>query len=264
MRRFEIALLAGFLLAGGCGAEATRLPYDPDSTSLIGGNYDNPDGLALRVVGTPDGDECIDLDGACAKPQEECGDDGAADVLIGDDGQVLDVICYPTDGVAVESFEGPVEKVGNNVVLVFDDEDDGADVVGDVTIDGNNVTLYGHGPDTSVIEGDLHIDKNNSVVRGIRIQGDVTIDKNNPSIVDCVIEGDLTIRGNNVSIALCEVWGQLLIEGNNAVLVENRFATPPDVRGNNTLCSGNVAFTDADEDARVSDSELGDPIDCAK
>jgi len=263
MRRFEVVLLAGWLLASGCGGDdPTRLPYDPNSTAVIGGEFDNPDGLALRVVTTPDGDECIDLDGACAKPQEVCGEDGAADVLIGDDGQVLDVICYPTGGVAVESFEGPVEKVGNNVVLVFDDVDDGADVVGDVTVDGNNVTLYGHGPDSSVIAGDLHIDKNNSVVRGLRIEGDVTIDKNNPSIVDCVIEGDLTIRGNNVSIALCEVWGKLVIEGNNAVLVGNRFASAPEVKGKNTRCYDNLAFEDADGDARVSDEELGEAIEC--
>ena len=37
--------------------------------------------------------------------------------------------------------------MGNNVVLVLDDEDDGVDVMGDVTIDGNNVFLFGHGPE---------------------------------------------------------------------------------------------------------------------
>jgi carbonic anhydrase/acetyltransferase-like protein (isoleucine patch superfamily) len=265
MRRFEVVLLAGWLLASACGGDEpdTRLPYKPNSTSVINGDFDNPDGLALRVVTTPDGDECIDLDGACAKPQEICGDDGAADVLLGDEGEVLDVICYPTEGVAVESFEGPVEKVGNNVVLVFDDVDDGADVMGDVKIDGNNVTLWGHGPDTSVIAGDLTIDKNNSVVRGIRVEGDVTIHKNNPSMVDCVIEGDLTIKGNNVSIALCEVWGNLKIEGNNTVLVDNRFAGQPEVKGENTLCAGNFAFADADGNASVSEQEVGEPIECA-
>ena len=38
--------------------------------------------------------------------------------------------------------KGDIKKVGNNVVLVLDDEDDGVDVTGDVTIDGNNVTLF--------------------------------------------------------------------------------------------------------------------------
>ena len=250
-------------LAGCASSEPSPLPYKPNSTTVIGGDYDNPDGLALEVRETPDGDECIDLDGACVKPQSECGDNGAADVLLDDSGAVVDVICYPTDGVAIESLEGEVKKVGNNVVLVFDDEDDGADVTGDVTIDGNNVTLYGHGPDTSVIGGDLHIDKNNSVVRGVRIEGDVTIDKNNPSIVDCVIEGDLTIRGNNVSIALCDVWGKLVIEGNNAVLVNNHFASAPEIHGNNTRCASNLSFVDANDDGKLSETELGDEISCA-
>jgi hypothetical protein len=266
MRKLEIVWLCGLLMgSAACGSSEPRndLPYEPNSTSVIGGDYDNPDGLALRVRETPDGDECIDLDGACIKPQKECGDRGAADVLLDDKGNVVDVICYPTDGVEIENTEGDIKKVGNNVVLVLDDEDDGIDVAGDVTIDGNNVTLFGHGPDTSVIGGDLHIDKNNSVVRGVRVEGDVTIDKNNPSIVDCVIEGDMTIRGNNVSVALCDIWGKLVIEGNNAVLVNNHFASPPEVHGNNTVCASNQAFLDANDDGKVSDDELGAEVACS-
>jgi hypothetical protein len=266
MRKFEVMLvLSGLIGLVACGSDAPRsaLPYAPNSTAVIGGDYDNPDGRAQRVLETPDGDECIDLDGACVRPQEQCGNSGTADVLLDDAGNVVDVICYPTSGVAIETLEGKVDHVGNNVVLVFDDEDDGADVAGDVTIDGNNVTLYGNGPDTSVIGGDLNIDKNNAVVRGIRIRGDVTITKNNPSIVDCVIEGDLTIRGNNVSIALCDVWGKLVIEGNNTVLVDNQFATAPEVKGNNTVCASNVLFVDTDGDGRVSEDELGDTVVCA-
>jgi hypothetical protein len=266
MRRVTVMVLAaGLSWSTGCGSSdvPTRLPYKPGSTAIIGGQFDNPDGLAVMNVSTPSGDACIDLDGACVKPQTECGADGTADVLLDDNGAVVDVICYPNSGVSVESFEGDVHKVGNDVVLVFDDQDDGVDVDGDVTIDGNNVTLYGHGPDVSVIGGDLHIDKNNSLVRGIRVQGDVVIDKNNPSMVDCVIEGDLTIKGNNVSVALCEVWGKLVIEGNNAVLVSNRFRQPPEVQGKNLVCSGNVAFDDANADNVIDPDELGAAIDCS-
>jgi hypothetical protein len=131
-----------------------------------------------------------------------------------------------------------------------------------VTIDGNNVTLFGHGPDPSVIGGNLNIDKNNALVSGVRVQGDVVIDKNNPSLVDCVIEGDLTIKGNNVSIALCEVWGKLTVEGNNAILVSNWFAVAPEVKGKNLICNDNLAFTDADGDGAVGEDELGEPIAC--
>jgi hypothetical protein len=266
MGKFEVVIvLCGLVGLVACGSDATRsaLPYEANSTAVIGGDYDNPNGRAPRVVETPDGDACIALDGACVRPQQECGDSGAADVLVDDTGNVLDVICYPTSGVAVETLDGKVDHVGNDVVLVFDDKDDGPDVIGDLTIDGNNVTLYGNGPATSVIGGDLNIDKNNAVVRGIRIQGDVTITKNNLSLVDCVIDGDLTIRGNNVSIALCDVWGKLVIQGNNTVLVNNRFATAPEIHGNNTVCASDVMFADADDDGLVSVDELGDTIMCA-
>lgn len=266
MRKLEVVLaMCGLVGVFSCGGDArdSTFPYDANSTAVIGGDFHNPGGFAPRVTETPDGDECIDLDGLCLKPQKECGDSGAADVLLDDSGNVVDVICYPTSGVSIETFEGRIDHVGNNVVIVFDADDDGADVTGDVTIDGNNVTLYGYGPNASVIGGNLNIDKNNAVVRGLRVEGDVTIDKNNASIVDCVIEGDLTIRGNNTSIALCEVWGDLVIEGNNTVLVQNHLATEPDVQGNNTVCASNLAFVDEDDDHLVSDDELGATIVCS-
>jgi hypothetical protein len=246
-----VCVLGLVSLVAGCGDDDKRgLPYSAGQTAVIGSGSG----------------ECVKLDDECIDGSdldlEQCAPDEAMDVLVDADGNAIDVICYPTTGVAIETFDGPVEDVGNNVVLVIDDADDGVDVDGDVTIDGNNVSLYGHGPDTSVIGGDLNIDKNNATVRGVRVTGDVTIDKNNPSIVDCVIEGDLLIRGNNVSIAECEVWGTLTIEGNNAILVSNVFATPPVVKGMNTVCTDNVAFTDANGDAHVDDDELGDPVEC--
>src|SRR4051794_40809524 len=224
MLKFELAIIMCCQLAlSACGSSDTRgaWPYETNRTAVIGHDYDNPDGLTRHRADTFDGDECFDLDGACVRPQRDCGDRGVADVLIDDSGAVVDVICYPTSGVAIENVDGEIDHVGNNVVLVLDADDDGVDVRGDVRLDGNNVTLYGYGPDVSVIGGNLDITKNNAVVRGIRVRGDVTIEKNNPSLVDCVIEGDLTIHGNNVSVALCDVWGRLVVEGNNTVLVSN-------------------------------------------
>jgi hypothetical protein len=260
MKRIARVLTLCGTFGAACGSDATarpQLPYASNETALIGG-ADNADELLVRTYKTPDGNDCIPLDdNVCAMPQSDCGDNGAADVLVNEHGAVVDVICYPTDGVSVDTFDGEVKDVGNNVVLVIDDIDDGIDVEGDVTIDGNNVTLYGHGPETSVIGGDLHLDKNNALVRGVRVEGNVTIDKNNPSIVDCVIQGDMLIRGNNVSLALCEVWGKLTIEGNNAILVGNRFAVPPAITGQNTICNRNVAF-----DGMIGTDELGTVVTC--
>jgi len=266
MRHFEKSLGLGVLLLMACADGAnlpSQFPYEPNTTSVIGGDVDNAGGVVVNDFATPDGSACIALDRTCVKPQAECGDDGHAIVLLDDDAAVADVICFPHDGVSVDTIEGNLDHTGNDAVLVLDDKDDGPDVTGDVTIDGNNVTLYGHGPDTSVIAGNLHIDKNNTLVSGVRVQGDVVIDKNNPSIVDCVIEGDLTIHGNNVSIALCEVWGRLIIEGNNAVLVGNQFMSPPEVTGNDLLCTGNRSFTDTDGDHVLDADELAGPVACS-
>jgi hypothetical protein len=267
MPRIELGLLLCCQLSlVACGNSDVRRgawPYDTDRTTVIGGDYDNPDTFSRHDSDTFDSADCIDLDGACARPQKACGDHGVADILIDDSGAVIDVICYPTAGVWIEDVDTDIDHSRNDRVWVFDAVDDGIDVVGDVTIDGNNVVLYGRGADVSVIGGDLDIVKNNAVVRGLRIAGDVTIEKNNASIVDCVIEGDLTIRGNNTSIALCDVWGTLTIEANNTALVRNAFASPPEIRGNNTRCGGNREFVDLDRNGRVTDDELGNLIACS-
>jgi hypothetical protein len=267
MRHLETLLLALCLMPVAACANGdhlpSQLPYEANTTKVVGGKFDNAAGLAPTDYSTPNGEECVSLDGPCVQPQHECGDDGTALVLLDAEGAVADVICYPRDGVVVDAYEGDVRNTGNNVVLVLDDQDDGPDVTGDVTIDGNNVTLYGYGPDRSVIAGDLHIDKNNTLVSGIRVQGDVVIDKNNPSMVDCVIEGDLTIHGNNVSMALCEVWGTLTVDGNNAVLAANKFQNAPVVTGQNLRCSSNMAFRDQNHDNAVSADELTGPITCS-
>jgi hypothetical protein len=267
MQRISTLVFLSGVVVSACGsnADTSVLPYAANLTTVIGsksaGKKDKED--RSREVSTPDGDDCVDEGkDACAKPQTTCGDNGTADVLVDPQGKSLAIVCYPTDGVAVEEVEGSLSKVGNNTVLVLDDRADGPDVSGDVTLDGNNVTLWGHGPDVSVVGGDLRIDKNNARVRGIRVMGDVTIDKNNPSLIDCVIEGDLVIRGNNVALALCEVWGKTTIEGNNSVLVENFFARAPEIAGKNTVCAGDLAFDDADENGTISDSEWGAELSC--
>jgi hypothetical protein len=261
-----LALLMSTVAVAACGSEqSTVLPYAANLTTVIGGASADKkaDKDRYREIETPDGDECVDEDhDACAKPQLDCGDDGTADMLVDHSGMPLAVLCYPRAGVAVTEVDGSLKKVGNNTVFVLDDVNDGADITGDVTLDGNNVTLWGHGPDVSVIGGDLNISKNNARVRGVRVRGNVTIDHNNPSLVDCVIEGDLIIHGNNVAVALCDVWGKTQIDGNNAVLVENRVASAPEVTGNNTVCTQNFAFDDGNGDKVIADAELGQELAC--
>jgi hypothetical protein len=222
----------------------------------------------VTVVGEePGGDEqtASTCDSAqCEAAVDDCGNDGAADVIVDADGEVLDVICYGqdvnVDNVAVDET-GNV-SAGNNTVLVLDGEDDGIDVEGDLTIDGNNAVIYGDGPDVSVISGTVLVEKNNAVIRGVRIQEDVEITKNNTKLLFCVIEGNLTITGNNTTVAECEVYGNVTITGLNTVLVRNYFEGVVSVSGDNLSCSDNYAFEDENEDFHLDDDEIGDEISC--
>jgi hypothetical protein len=277
------ALLAcAFLCAGACSDDppAPVYPYEPGQTRVIGvGGADSGAAsgqggapVSSAAVGragvgefdTPQGDDCLEFLDGCARPQDECGADGTADVILGERGEVLSVICYPNRNYEVVELADQVEDpvLGNRQVIVLDGEDDGDDVIGDLTVVGNNVIVYGEGPDSSVIGGNLAIDKNNAIVRGVRIRGDTTITKNNASLIFCAIEGNLTISGNNVNLALCDIFGDVTISGNNAVFVSNRVAGDQAVEGVNLRCNDNWRFVDADGDARVSEGELGERIEC--
>lgn len=204
------------------------------------------------VIGVEQGGQAMTLDEACSEHEcneevDACGDRAAADVILDENGEVVDVICYKQD-VDVETL--PIDEIesataGNNTVLVLDDVADGADVIGDVTLEGNNVVVWGHGPDVSEIGGTVDIEKNNAVVRGVRIGGDMIISKNNAQLAFCEIEGNLTITGNNTTLAECTVHGSVTIEGVNTVLVQNRF-TQAEIAAKNLICNDNVLLTDAD------------------
>jgi hypothetical protein len=277
-----IALSIILLISTSCGddSKSTAYPYEPGETTIIGGiqsggGSSGADGgsssgdvdttaVSTFATGTPSGNDCIAFDEGCVQPQEQCGEDATADVIVGANGEVLSVICYPNKNYDVQEIGDQVEnpRLPNNTVIVLDDENDGDDVVGDLVVEGNNVIVYGDGPDNSVIGGNLDIEKNNAIVRGVRIRGNVSITKNNASLIYCVIEGDLTITGNNVNLALCEIWGNVSIEGNNAVFVSNLVQGEQPISGVNLHCNDNYRFGDLNDDGVVDEDEVGEPIVC--
>ncbi len=262
-RSHLLGLTLGVSLAG-CGGSsdattAPDYPYDANHTVIIGSDMDGS-------VETPDGDRCLEIDRTCATPQTQCGDNGTADVILGADGEVVDVICYPTSGAPIETIPAeavPVEKTQNGSVVVLDGAADGADIDGDLSVDANNVVIYGKNPDVSVIGGDLSITKNNATVRGVRITGDVRVEFNNANFVFCVIEGDLTIIGNNTTVAGCEVWGNISISGENSVLVKNQLASEGPLEAQGLVCNDNRHFVDDDADGSVDNDELAEVVECS-
>lgn len=237
-------------------------PYEKDRTVVIG-----PDGKAAAVP-TPDGKDCLELANNpddCTRPQETCGEGGRADVVVDAKGKVVAVICYPVDGTPVSTVpEGGTDSVGaeNKEVVVIDGKDDGVDVTGDVSITGNNVVVYGAGPETSIIGGNVDVEKNNGTVHGVRVKGDVRIDGNNTALVDCVIDGNLTITSNNNVVASCTVFGKITVSGNNNTLFYDRVCKGIEGDNKNLACEGNVLCNDANADGLLTGDELGAAIAC--
>lgn len=255
--------LMGLVLVA-CGKD-DEAPPPQGTTTLI-----TPTGTEeLSCVRDPDQIGCIDQ----ASDRGDCGPAADVDVIVDEQGGVVDIICYPraeegnTDVVVVDAAGDVV--TGNNDVIVLDGVVDGADIEGNLEVTANNVTVVGDGPDVSVISGDLNVDKNNLAVRGVRIQGNVELGiddggstGNNPAFIFCVVEGDVIIEGNNVTFAGCDIYGDVEVIGNNTVLVGNRIQGSLIIEGDNTTCNGNVSFTDANGDLAVQDEEVGAPIAC--
>ncbi len=244
--------------------------YNDEDVTVIGGDEEVPiatgpltDDGCLQVTET----ECTPVarDGRYCKT-----DSGPVDVVVVD-GEIQQVVCYEdTDGTAGTSTildgnnDGNVDipQQDNGAVITFDPSTDGVPIVGDVTIDGNDVTLYGNGPDKSIIQGNLLITGNNARVRGIRVTGNVTMDLNTAAFLLSVVEGDLIVRYNNCLIAENDVFGNIVIDGNNTLAVHNGVVGNFENNGDTTICQDNFQFTDANGDKLQTDDEAGEPITC--
>jgi hypothetical protein len=243
----------------GCGAEegGTGVPWSPQRTLVL-----DADRAATSIAAQ--NDECLEYESECLKPQEACGE-LAADVVLDTRGKVLDYLCYPAESTLtveeLQAKQGDIAQNQSNAVLVLDDADDGVDIDGDVSIDANNVVIYGRSPATSIISGSLTLDGNNALVRGVRIKGNVTIVKNDAVLALSIIEGDVVIEGNNVVLLANDMLGSVTVRGNNAKLYGNRIAGALS-GGTKSECKDNVSFVDTDGDHVVDAAELGDALSC--
>lgn len=267
------ALLTSQVLACAEEREEGFVPYQLGQALVIGPEK----GGTERSL-----DDACDAEGrdaaaeqACYAALDECGREAFVELVLDANQELVDVVCYPGNARVQEIGTEAVEsaEAGNHTVLVLDAVDDGADVTGNVTLTGNGAVVWGGGADVSVIGGDLEIDKNNAILRGVRVEGDVTISKNNATLAFCEIAGNLTIVGNNATVAECVVLGEVRIEGNNAVFARNELGSETSLSGQNLSCNANVVHEPAAEgetDGAESDSETeGDqqaeptPVTCS-
>jgi hypothetical protein len=303
MRAYKIVCSLLFLCAVGCSDdEETKTnvaPGDPfadhedGNVNVIGVDpYDNPtpapgDGDDEPVTDTPvlvgefDGDaadvEVCANESLCTVPPVDssgwCEREGGPVDLIYVDGVLVDTICYPP----AEDPERPVEEVtsstgdlevaqnANKTTVVFGEETNGVPLIGDLVVDGNNVAIYGNGPDDTIIDGSVTLDGNNARLRGVTITGDLILSKNNVAIVLTRILGNVMLSGtatNNSVFAENEIFGSFTSDSNNNLFVGNAVLGEFSHVGNNNVCDRNYAFEDANENEALDDDEAGDPLSC--
>jgi hypothetical protein len=231
------------------------------------------------LVGMPSGGgEVCFSDGLCEVPDTEatdwCERDGGPVDLIYVDGEVVETICYPPAEdperplVTIDSTQmGNVDVVqmANKTTVVFSDDTNGVPLVGDVSVDGNNVAIYGNGADNTIIDGNVTFDGNNARLRGLTITGDLILRKNNVAIVLCKILGNVVLETpstNGSVFAENDIFGSFSSDSNGNLLVGNDVLGEWTITGNGTICDRNHAFTDGNGDELVDDSERGALLEC--
>jgi hypothetical protein len=266
-RHFLGVLVTG--LSACSSSDPSSDPYQPYSDGQVTVIDAETSGVST-ATGLPE-EGCLTVaDGTCV-PVDRTGrycetGSGPADVIVSG-GEVIEIVCYEN----TSSASGPVTIVDGNLDGNLDIPQQASGGVlligqgtirGNVTLDGNNVSLYGEGPNRSVIDGNLLVTGNNARVRGIRVTGNVVIELNTASIVLSDIEGNLDIRSNNTLSANNRVLGNLTVTGNNTTLVSNWVQGNLEDDGSNTICDGNRAFTDQDPSAPGTITVLGESIAC--
>lgn len=259
------------------GAEPTAPSGTAGTTSVAG---DVPVGETPVLVGEAAvSDEVCISDTLCEVPEtaaeEWCPNDGGPTGpvdLIYVDGVLVETICYPPADdpdrpteVIASSGDVDVAQNANNTTVVFDPATDGTPIVGNVTVDGNNVAIYGNGPDATIIDGDVALDGNNVRLRGVTITGDLLLNKNNVAIVLCKVLGNIRLESvatNNSIVAENDIFGDFTSDSNNNLFVGNDVSGAWNHTGNNNVCDRNAAFMDADQDEIIDLDERGAALGC--
>jgi hypothetical protein len=252
------SVVRSFAIVGLCACSSNEevvLPYPVGQAMVFGESKDG--GVMLSL-----GSRCTSE--ACLAVRERCGGDVYAEVILATTGSVLDVICYRADLDVRQLAHTPFESIGeeSNTVFIIDDIDDGADLLDQVVVSGDNDVLYGSGAALSVLGAGLDLAGLGSIVRALTVRGDVTVKRNDAKLSLVEIWGDLTINGNRVTLSESIVHGDVLVVGTDAVLARNVLANVAPLEGTNLRCALNQRFDDLNRDREIDPDELGVEVEC--
>lgn len=267
-----------------CGSES-RVPggafadYEEENVTVIGGDDQSAAGEERITVSSPKGEgECVEVSSNLCVPAEASsdwcdGEGGPVDIVVVD-GEVVEVVCYPPPGndekpeeVIGTDHQGNVELVqnANRTAVVFDETTDGVPIEGDIDIEGNGVSIYGNGPDNTIIEGDVIVSGNRARLRGITITGDLDLSKNNVSVVLCRVLGNVILSSASTNGSVFvenDVFGNFISDSNGNTLTGNDVMGTWTVTGNNNVCDADFLFADSNQNEMVDEGERGDALVC--
>lgn len=245
---------------------------------------DAPIGNPVLVGTPPPGDEfaeteiCVS-DGLCEVPPVDssgwCERDGGPVDLIYVDGELVETICYPPaddPDRPIETVDGNTSgdinilQMANRTVVVIDESTNGTPIEGDLSVDGNNVSIYGNGPDNTILDGDVNLDGNGVRLRGVTITGDLIIRKNRAAVVLTRVLGNVhleTMSTNGSVFAENDIFGDFISDSNGNLFVGNDVLGEWSHSGNGNVCDGNASFIDDDEDELVDDEERDETLTCS-
>ncbi len=267
MKRARLLLL-GFALVGCDDDRGLYDDYADANVAVIGDDV-------VTLSGPVASGDCVQVSETLCVPVDAGGawcerQGGPVDVIVVD-GEAVEVVCYPpaTDDErptvivdAASAGDIEVAQNANNTTVVFDASLDGVPFVGNLSVDGNNVSVYGNGPDNTIIDGDVVITGNNVRLRGVTITGNLSITLNGASVVLSRIHGDVLISKNGTVFAENDVYGDFTSTSNGNLYVGNDVQGVWSISGNGSTCDENNAFADGDGDHHIDDGELGDSLVC--
>jgi len=266
--------------------------YDSGNVSVIGAadpassgapdSGEAPASTGTVLVGTPEGGDVsvtpVCIDGLCEVPPVDssnwCERDGGPVDLIYVDGELVETICYPpaddpnrptvnVDGTMPGDID--VAQNANKTTVTFDPATNGMPIEGDLSVDGNNVAIYGNGPDNTIIDGNVTLDGNTLRLRGVTITGDLILSKNRAAVVLCRILGNVvldTMSTNGSVFAENDIWGDFTSTSNGNLFVANDVLGDWKHSGNGNVCDNNFRFADTNADDAVGDDERTDLLTC--
>jgi hypothetical protein len=266
--------------------------YEAENVTVLGaptgsgGSSEGPDApdtfvgapvLVGMPEGGPDGAEICVSDTLCevvdASATDWCEREGGPVDLIYVDGELVETICYPPAQdperplEVVDAAGGDIDVVqnANRTTVVFDEATNGTPIEGDITVDGNNVSIYGNGPDNTIVDGNVTLDGNNARLRGVTITGDLILSKNTVAVVLCRILGSVrleTMSTNNSVFAENDIYGDFTSDSNGNLFVGNDVEGNWEHTGNGNTCDRNRAFADENDDDAIDDQERGSLLQC--